>query len=394
MKEIFAKLKSVDLLKNIPAYALLLSLALGFLSTILVLYYVHMSALASSGGPKVPVVFACRNIPADAVITGDLIEIKNVPSVYLQFGCIKAKEEAFFIGQKTQVAVKKGNALLWSDLKLESLRALEQKLAPGERALTISVTQESGVNGFINPGDRADIFVTYSSLGQSSGGEDTSKTKQVTKLLLQNIVVLAVGSDMEPKISEFENIQSTQAGAINPIDAIADQSKGSTLTLKVTPTQAAMLIFAEQEGAIRFVLRSRQDILTEPLSDVSFDDLSRFVSTKDILANVSREGYPIMFEEGVRQESSFMPQGGFGSKLLAPLPDKIEALKSGKAGELIRISEDTEEKKTQKATGLFNYIIILLVIIVALLAYLKFKKPHKDNLKKSPPADKGCSSCR
>ncbi len=100
-------------------------------------------------------------------------------------------------------------------------------LDPGMRAVTMRITPETGVNGFILPGDRVDIY--YS----ESGG---SKTQ--TELLFDNVRVLAINT----------------VYAENPE---APTIEGSNATVELSPADAEYFINTRSSrGQMSFALRS------------------------------------------------------------------------------------------------------------------------------------------
>src|SRR6476620_7065285 len=94
--------------------------------------------------------------------------------------------------------------VLLVDLKRNEL-LLESKLAPldgktggvtavtdpNKRAMSVKVDDVIGVAGFIKPADRVDVMVTI----EPSGGPE----KAMSKMILENLKVLAAGTQMERK---------------------------------------------------------------------------------------------------------------------------------------------------------------------------------------------------
>jgi len=124
---------------------------------------------------------------------------------------------------------------------------LETKLAPRDvttggvaavtrmekRAMGVKVDEVVGVAGFINPGNRVDVMVTL------------HESPPVTKIVLENVLVLATGSDVERKGKEDQ---------ASPVKVI---------TLEVTPEEGEKLALAVSEGKILLALRNHLN--TEPV---------------------------------------------------------------------------------------------------------------------------------
>jgi pilus assembly protein CpaB len=118
---------------------------------------------------------------------------------------------------------------------------LEYKLAPREvtmggvaavtrpekRAMAVKVDDVIGVAGFINPGNHVDVLVTI------------DNSPPVTKTVLQNVLVLATGPDLDRKGKEEK------------------PSSVKVITLEVTPEEGEKLALAATEGKVVLALRNQ-----------------------------------------------------------------------------------------------------------------------------------------
>jgi len=100
----------------------------------------------------------------------------------------------------------------------------------GMRAVSLRVNEVISVAGFVLPGMRVDLLVT---------GSPGNASRQ-TRTILQNILVLSAGQNME---------SSSQGQALIV----------RTVTLLVTPDQAEVLTLAASEGQVQLVLRNGSD---------------------------------------------------------------------------------------------------------------------------------------
>ncbi len=110
---------------------------------------------------------------------------------------------------------------------------LSLKIPSGMRAFTVRVNDVVGVGGFIVPDARVDVVVTTTA-GKAG--------QEVSKIVLENIRVLAVGPVVE-QAAEKER----------------KPSLANTVTLAVTPEDAEKLALASNDGTIQLVLRSFAD---------------------------------------------------------------------------------------------------------------------------------------
>jgi len=109
---------------------------------------------------------------------------------------------------------------------------LSLKVPPTMRAFSVKVSEVVGVAGFIIPGSRVDVVVTTTPPVQRA-------QEQVSKIVLENILVLAAGQVIEQK----EN---------KPVTV-------NTVTLAVTPQDSEKLALASNDGKIQLILRNFAD---------------------------------------------------------------------------------------------------------------------------------------
>ncbi|MEE9610363.1 MAG: Flp pilus assembly protein CpaB [Desulfatiglandales bacterium] len=112
-----------------------------------------------------------------------------------------------------------------------ALGGVSAVITPGKRAIAIKGDKVIGLSGFILPGNRVDVLVTM---------RNPSTKRDVTKTVLENILVLATGTEIE------ENDKGEQA----PVDVY---------TLEVTPVEGEKLALGAAEGKIQLALRNATD---------------------------------------------------------------------------------------------------------------------------------------
>ena len=116
-----------------------------------------------------------------------------------------------------------------------SAGGLSSVIPDGYRAMTVKVDDVVGVSGFIQPGTLVDIVVTIVP-------PDTARHREkVSKIVLQNIKVLASGQNIDKPKNE------------------KDTDRVKSVTLQVTPEQAEKLALAASEGRLQLVMRNSVD---------------------------------------------------------------------------------------------------------------------------------------
>jgi pilus assembly protein CpaB len=111
---------------------------------------------------------------------------------------------------------------------------LSAVIPEGYRAMTVKVDDVVGISGFIMPGTLVDVVVVIRP-------DDTSAQGPISKIVLQNIKVLANGQN----IDKPENQR--------------DANSVKVVTLLVTPEQAEKLALASSEGKLQLVMRNSID---------------------------------------------------------------------------------------------------------------------------------------
>jgi pilus assembly protein CpaB len=207
----------------------LVPLLVGVLATMLVSWYIGNEEKRLSPADVVPIVVASRTIPAKTVLTQDMLRIQSVPRPYAPVGSLHKTEEA--IGRVSTISLIDGEPIAASRVALsEKVLGLAHFVPPGLRAVTVAVNEITGNAGFPEPGDRVDVMATFT---KEIGGRDR------TDLVLENVQVLAIVRDSDSKSSP----------------SFKDMKSYTSMTLAVTPSQAATLVWSEERGKLRMLLR-------------------------------------------------------------------------------------------------------------------------------------------
>ncbi len=109
-------------------------------------------------------------------------------------------------------------------------------LMPGMRAVTVGVDNISGANGLIWPGDNVDVLLTQSISGAPS---DKSIAAEV---VLSDVRVIATGAELVKTAANGPN----------------GGPPAQTVTLEVTPDQAARILVATNLGKLSLIVHSAQ----------------------------------------------------------------------------------------------------------------------------------------
>ena len=219
---------------------------------LLLFLYMRRYEAEASGGAPVDIVMVRQDFAIGEPITADALAIRQLPTAYVEDRHVRASDQERILGIRAAHGLRANQALLWTDLAtaVEGRRDLSQLLRRGMRAVTIQVDSRDALVTLLRPGDRVDLLYT----GTRPGAEDES---EVTISLLQNVLVLALGSDT--------------GGSATPDQS---QERLSDVSVGVTVEQAALITHALTSGKIEITLRNPRDIeIVEGLEDVTNSQL-------------------------------------------------------------------------------------------------------------------------
>jgi len=212
-----------------------IALGLSLVTSALVYNYLRESSKQPVPSDLATVITARKDIPPKTRITAEMVQEAQLPSEYIQGGAVR--EMAKVVGVVTREAIIAGEQVLERRLLTAGKQAGFTGVIPaGKRALTVAVSDVTGVAGLLKAGDFVDAIVTFD---QQIVGDN------VSQILLQNVLVLAVNRDIEAP-------QERDAKKDAPKDAVV---KLATVTLAVSPSEATRVTLAEEKGKLRFSLR-------------------------------------------------------------------------------------------------------------------------------------------
>jgi pilus assembly protein CpaB len=178
-----------------------------------------------------PVAVAAADLPWGTALSREMIKTTPYLKGSLQDGDCFA-DPASLVGKVLVMPVKANEPILRSRLAPDGISTggVAAVVDPDKRAMAVKVDKVIGVSGFVHPGNRVDVLVSLQREGK--------KDMPITKIVLQDILVLATGTQIEHKSKSEKPAE---------VDVI---------TLEVTPEQAEKLALATSEGRIQLALRN------------------------------------------------------------------------------------------------------------------------------------------
>ena len=212
-----------------------IAVVLSLLTATLVYHYLKGVTSGQNEMQGMIVIVAKVDINPKTKITLDMVSEVKVPPEYIQPGAVTALDQVVGIVVKEQIV--SGEQVSERRLVRESKSVGFTGMIPRDkRAVTVAVNEVTGVAGFIKAGDYIDVVVTFDA---ATVGDN------VSHVLMQNILVLAANRDTEIGVTDTSTVK----------ESTKELSKGGTVTMAVTPDEAAQLTLAEEKGKIRLALR-------------------------------------------------------------------------------------------------------------------------------------------
>lgn len=203
-----------------------------------------------SKGNTVEVVVADKSIPRFTIITASMLKTQEYPKDLVPPGAFTSVADV--AGRVSTTQLQAGEVLLDGKISgKDAGRGMAVAVPLGMRAFTIRTPNiASGVAGFILPGNRVDVLLTLAdSRLELTGGA-------ITTTLLQNIEILAV-----------DQVIDTPAG--NKVDP----NQLRSVTLLVSPEEAAQLELGQDKGSLHLSLRSHADSATVATRPVTLREI-------------------------------------------------------------------------------------------------------------------------
>ncbi|MEO1167364.1 MAG: Flp pilus assembly protein CpaB [Pseudomonadota bacterium] len=205
------------------------------------------TAVAAEAEPQGPMVLvATRALPVGTIINQDSFRYQPWPEELIE-GSYFIRDESNIddlLGTVVRNDITAGQPITQGSLVRPGDRGfLAAALGPGMRAVTVPVSVQSGVAGFVFPGDRVDLVLTQEVEG---GGEGPAL--HASETIIRNLRILAA--------DQRTSTETTEEGETRV-------QVSNTVTVEVTPRIAEKIAVAQTMGSLSLSLRSIADNTAE-----------------------------------------------------------------------------------------------------------------------------------
>jgi pilus assembly protein CpaB len=217
---------------------LLAVLGVALLAATVASFLVYRALAASAGADRSPAavdtIVAAQAIPVGTMVTRAHIKVVKWPAEARLADSVA--DPALVIDRGAIVAIAANEPI--TDAKLAAVGAgagMQTTIPPGMRAISVRVNEVVGVAGFVVPGTRVDVLVTFEARSGNNDG--------VARVVVSNAQVLTAGTRFDQEKARQDN---------KPIPT-------SVVTLLVSPEDAERIALASAEGRITLTLRNPLD---------------------------------------------------------------------------------------------------------------------------------------
>ena len=206
---------------------------------------------------SIHVVVAKQDIAPKTIIKESMVEVREVPASMVSDDAVR--EVSDIVNKPAKVEILKDEIISTRKVLMDiTMAGFTGDIPPECRAISIAITDVTGVAGFAKPGDYVDVMLI------AKGDE-----KMTGRIVLQDVLLLAINKNTEQKQKAAgdgssgdtkktgDSADSKNQSDKKSADAAKDEaiSDLATATLALLPEDALKLITEAQEGTLYLALR-------------------------------------------------------------------------------------------------------------------------------------------
>jgi pilus assembly protein CpaB len=202
-----------------------------WVSAILLTWFLYANAVAPKEEARSSVVVATHDMPLGTLLRPTDVKMVKYPDRDIPKGVLFQAKDAW--NKVLLVPMNSNEPVLLGKLSaITATEGVSATIPAGYRAVSVPITDVSGVAGLVQPSSKVDVLFT----------RPGSMAEATTSTILQNVRVISTG-------------RQTQTGqAVDP-----RAPKSPVITLVLTPADAQKLELAKNEGKISLSLRNPLD---------------------------------------------------------------------------------------------------------------------------------------
>lgn len=211
----------------------------------------------------IKIVAATKTLDAGTTITADAVALVDWPVTFPVEGAMTKPQDA--IGRIALYPLAAKEPIREPLLAAPGSVGLQAKIPDGMRAVAVETNDVTNVSGFLFPGCRVDVLVTFR--------PDAGNSQDLTATVLQNVEVLSTGERLQP-------------------DPSGKPQKVRQVTMLLTPDDAEKMVLATNKGTVQFVLRNGTDQVQQAHRAVQLKDLQTTTTAPPTQVAIKRAPAP------------------------------------------------------------------------------------------------------
>lgn len=248
-------------MESVNKKIILLTVIMAILTTVIVYMFIkNQTEVEEETVKKVSIYVAAKEIPARHEMLEIDVEKIDIEAEYVNPSAVVDIKQ--IVGKRAKEKILKGEQILNERLSEDKELTLSFNISKGKRAVSINVNEQKGVANLIRAGDYVDVVIScdgakedeQKQLPDGTLIESGKKGVSKSKIILQRIKILAVGTKLDYKVETSKDAPKT-------------------VTLEVTPDELEKLVAAEDFAQLRLTLRHSDDEELSKTKGASIEDL-------------------------------------------------------------------------------------------------------------------------
>ena len=222
------------------------------------------------GGPTVTVVVPTKDLPRGTVLNDSLVAGRPIAADLVYDEMITADQFDKVAGLRLLRPVLHGRAIRRGDVFDERGKDFSDQIENGLRAITLETDELNSISQMLRPGNFVDLYLITA---------DAASSGQQILPLLDRVKVVATGQRL--RMADPQALPERQSPGMQAY---------TTVTVEVTPEEAARIALAQQAGRIRAVLRNTEDEAEGDFGRVTTANLMRSGGPRSGKGSLGQDG--------------------------------------------------------------------------------------------------------
>ncbi|MBL1141272.1 MAG: Flp pilus assembly protein CpaB [Proteobacteria bacterium] len=238
-----------------------------------------IASLAGDEETLVAVVVAKQDLSKGIKLKAADFAVRQIPGNYVHPSAVKPGEFENYIGRFIVEDISRGKSLLTSFVDETFPVDFSDLVKKDRRAITIQIDEPQSIAGMLRPGNRVDLFVNIGTrvIGYSATSDlppgleeaalqaaNSAGVGELPPELLQTVAGKKANDVILPVLQDVLVLATGREAYQDYLDRLGlpqrrQSNTFTSITIDVSPKQAALILMAEDQGDLLGILRNRHD---------------------------------------------------------------------------------------------------------------------------------------